>query len=85
VAVPDVQRMVEAAERAAAADHGWDTPAWYTAMSVWAHERAEEYDRRLYAGSGRPDDAVDRDWVRQRALIYHTFRILNAPDADGGA
>lgn len=81
-----MQRLVEEAERAAADEHGWDTLAWYTAMSTWAHETAEEFDRRLYGpGSGRPDDAADRDWVRQRALIYHSFRILRSPRSDGGA
>ena len=77
--------MVDKAEQAAAAEHGWDTPAWYATMSAWAHERAEEYDTRLYQGSGRPDDRAERDWVRQRALIYHGFRILNAPRSDGGS
>jgi hypothetical protein len=81
-----MQRIVEEAERTAAAEHGWDTPAWYTAMSTWAHEKAEEFDRRLYPrGSGRPDDIAERDWVRQRALAYHAFRILNAPRSDGGS
>ncbi len=81
-----MQRLVDEAERAAAAEHGWDTPAWYAAMSVWAHEKAEEFDRRLYPpGSGRPDDTVERDWVRQRALIYHSFRILRSPGSDGGS